>query len=399
MALTTADDKKSSLNRWPEVIEASDRLEAYERRPQFWHKIDRTLWNSYAWQWANRLTSLDDIASVIELTDADRLSIKALAELFPAQISPHYASLIRHELGASCPIRQQALPQLAELEHGADLLDDPLGEARHAIASCATRRYPDRALLYTTNACAMRCRHCTRRSKVGLPSSPTSAELFDSLDRIVANPQIRDVLISGGDPLSLSTTKLAQILERLRQSRHIDTIRLCSRMPCTLPQRIDADLCDCLKRFAPIYFNTQFNHPFEATVEAEKAFAMLRDAGCILGNQTVLLKGINDCPQTHERLNRWLLRNGCRPYYLFVCDVAQGTQHFRAPIASGLKIIEHLRGRVSGLGIPHYVIDLPDGHGKLELSVDHLVEGAYGGPVVFKNWQGLLVKYNDFSDS
>lgn len=321
----------ASLDRWPEVVKASECLESYERRPQFWREVDRALWNTYAWQWANRLTTLEEIESVLPLTQDDRASIRALAELFPAQISPHYAALIRHELGASCPIRQQALPQLVELENGADLLDDPLGEARHAMASCATRRYPDRALLYTTNACAMRCRHCTRRSKVGLPSSPTAEELNDSLEAIVANPQIRDVLISGGDPLSLPTARIAQILARLRQSSHIDTIRLCSRMPCTLPQRIDDELCDCLKSFAPIYFNTQFNHPFEATTDAEKAFAMLRDAGCILGNQSVLLRGINESPIVHEQLNRWLLRNGCRPYYLFVCDVAQGTQHFRAP--------------------------------------------------------------------
>ena len=225
--------------------------------------------------------------------------------------------------------------------------------------------------------------------------SVSQADLQNALDRVTANPNIRDVLISGGDPISLENDVLEWLIASLKACPHIDVVRVCTRMVSTLPQRMsDARLIDVLRKYAPIYVNTQFNHPFEATREAAQALAALRSAGCILGNQSVLLKGINDAPAILEPLFRWLLREGCRPYYLFLCDVAQGTHHFRTSIQSGLDIMRSLRGRLSGLAIPHFVIDLPDGNGKVDLCPDSVVSRD-GQSLTFHNWFGASVNYRD----
>jgi lysine 2,3-aminomutase len=229
--------------------------------------------------------------------------------------------------------------------------------------------------------------------------SPSLSDIHAALSAIARDERIRDVLISGGDALSLPNEVLAEILMALRAISHIDVIRLCTRMPCTLPQRMnDPVLLGILRRAAPIYLNTHFNHGLEASVESEQAFALLRESGCILGNQTVLLRGINDDFVTLERLNRWLLRQGCRPYYLFQCDVAQGTQHFRTPLCRGMEIMRHLRGNLSGLGIPNFVLDLPGGLGKVELCPSATIEGIPGEQLWFRSWSGAVVGYDDITD-
>lgn len=385
------DAESRALERTPTVIETVE--SSYERRPKLWCDVSKEAWESYEWQRAHRLYTADEIAEAIGIDGEERAAIEALAQEFSAAISPHYAALIRTELGGACPIRKQAVPTLAELEENASLSSDPLGERRHALSRCAVRRYPDRILLYTTHACAMRCRHCTRRSRVGLSEAIATEDILRGIEMAQRDERVRDVLISGGDPLSLDNATLEMILSRLRSCAHIDVIRLCTRMVCTQPQRIfDAELLDILRRYAPIYVNTQFNHPYEATTESSEAMRLLRSSGCILGNQSVLLRGVNDCAPTLEALYRWLTREGCRPYYLFLCDVAQGTDHFRTTLQVGLDIMKYLRGRLSGLALPHFVVDLPDGNGKIDLSPDSILSHE-GSCLTFRNWFGADIQY------
>ncbi len=381
----------AALDRQPVCVVPSS---SYDLRPSKWRDVSAEAWASYDWQWQNRVMTCDDLLEITPLSEDERRAIETFSRTFSLCVSPHYVALLRLESGDSHPIRRQCIPTMAETEVIDCLMDDPLGEARHHYSGCGTRRYPDRALVYTTHACAMRCRHCTRRCKVGRMEQPTHASVMKTIDDICADTRIRDVLLSGGDALSLSNDEIEAMLGRLRACPHIDVIRLCTRMPCTLPQRMNDDvLLQTLARYAPIYVNTQFNHPLEATDESAKALQLLRKAGCIIGNQSVLLRGVNENPKDHEALNRWLLRNGCRPYYLFLCDVAQGTYHFRTPIQTGFEIMAHLRGRLSGLGIPHYVVDLPDGMGKVDLAPG-LVH-CDSNIVHFRNWFGADVSYPD----
>ncbi len=387
--------ERAALSRVPAVV--SETSSSYALRPSCWHDVTVEQWADYRWQMQNRIFTAEALSRLMPLTDDEVRGIEAFAKTFSLCVSPHYASLMLRGGAVSEPLRRQCVPTTAELQTYDMLMDDPLGEARHHYCACATRRYPDRALIYTTHACAMRCRHCTRRTKVGRLEEPTLDMLLASVDAVCAESNIRDVLLSGGDALSLPNSWLKALLERLRACPHIDVIRICTRMPCTLPQRLnDPELLEILERFAPLYVNTQFNHPDEVSVESAQAFKHLRAAGCILGNQSVLLKGVNTEPESHEALGRWLLRNGCRPYYLFLCDVAQGTYHFRTSIADGLAIMTHLRGRLSGLGIPHFVVDLPDGMGKVELAPNRMtVSRDDPQDVVFNNWFGAAVAYRD----
>ena len=386
-------EEAAALDRMP-VCAAP--VSSYDVRPAIWRDVSPEEWASYAWQWAHRILTADVLAQITPLTVEERAAIETFASSFSLCVSPHYAALLSLERGERHPIRRQCIPSMEETAVFPSLLEDPLGEARQHYSACGTRRYPDRALVYTTHACAMRCRHCTRRCKVGKMAQPTLETVLRTIDDVCADARIRDVLLSGGDVLSLPTASLEAMLARLRACDHIDVIRVCTRMPCTLPQRLqDEALCRTFEKYAPIYVNTQFNHPFEATQESASALKRLRDAGCILGNQSVLLRGVNEDPLEHEALNRWLLRQGCRPYYLFLCDVAQGTYHFRTPIQTGFEIMAHLRGRLSGLGIPHYVVDLPDGMGKVDLAPGCMHKGSEPQTVLFKNWFGAEVSYPD----
>jgi lysine 2,3-aminomutase len=351
-------------------------------------------WSNWRWQQSHRLRRLDEVDRVIGLTDEERRAFVESADLFDVAITPYYASLTERG-NPSCPIRLQAIPQAGELvRHGFEL-DDPLAEEAHMPVPGITHRYPDRVLLYVTHNCPVYCRHCTRKRKVADPDSAASrAQVERGIDWLRGKVTVRDVLISGGDPLTLSDERLDELFAALTAIPHLEVFRLGTRNPVTLPQRITPGLCDVLSRVRPLYLHTHFNHPRECTPEAARALDMLADAGCVLGNQMVLLKGVNDDADTVLTLNRWLLRHRCRPYYIFQADMAAGITHFRTPLSTGLGIIEQLRGRISGMGVPHFAVDLPGGGGKITLTPDYEV-GREGNVITFRNGSGRRFEFHD----
>ncbi len=362
------------------------------RRHARWAEVPDESWSDWRWQMRNRVTTLAALAELIDLTTEERDGITARAEVFPFAITPYYLSLIE---GPGCPVRRQAVPHIDETITTPWDLVDPLAEEEHSPVPGLSHRYPDRALLYVTHNCPVYCRHCTRQRKVGdATSAPDRASLAAALAYVRATPAIKDVLISGGDPLSLSDARLVEIVAELRAIDSVEIIRLCTRNPVTLPQRVTPALLEALRPYHPIFVNTHFNHPRECTVEAGEALQRLADAGFAVGNQMVLLRGINDDPAVVEELNRWLLRQRCRPYYILQCDPVGGTAHLRTPVQAGVDILDHLRGRVSGLGVPQLVVDLPGGGGKVTLVPERLVR-RIGTRMVFRNGQGREFTYVD----
>lgn len=351
-------------------------------------------WNDWQWQQAHRLRDRGSLARVLALTPNEERAIDAAGAQFSLATTPYYASLMDRD-DPECPIRRQAIPTMAELEVHPSELEDPLAEDTHMPVPNLTHRYPDRALLYASHNCPVYCRHCNRKRKVADPTSaPSKGELRAAIDYIRSTPAIRDVLVSGGDPLSLSDTRLEEVLQDLRSIPHLELIRLATRNPVTLPQRITPGLVKILQRYHPIFVSTHFNHPKECTVEAAAALNLLADGGAVLSNQMVLLKGINDDPTTVRNLNHWLLRNRCRPYYIFQADAVVGTSHFRTPVESGIRIIESLRGWTSGLAVPHYVVDLPHGGGKVSLQPNYL-EARDDKTLSFRNYRGEQFDYEE----
>ena len=351
-------------------------------------------WSNWRWQQSHRLRSLSELDAAFGLTDEERDAFVRSAEKFQVSVTPYYASLADRG-NPACPIRLQSIPQAGELVAYPFELADPLAEESHMPVPCITHRYPDRILFYVTHNCPVYCRHCTRKRKVADPGSASSRdEIAEGLDWIAAHPEVRDVLVSGGDPLTLSDERLGEILLRLRAIPHVEVIRLGTRNPVTLPQRITPELCAVLRAVRPLYLHTHFNHPRECTPEAAEALRMLADAGCNLGNQMVLLRGINDRAETVLELNRWLLRQSCRPYYIFQADMALGITHLRTPLSKGLEIIKYLRGRISGMGVPQFAIDLPGGGGKITLSPDYLVSRE-GSELIFRNGKGEDYRFYD----
>lgn len=338
------------------------------------------------------MTTLDELERRVELTPEEREGARRRATDFGFAITPYYLSLFG---GPSCPVRRQAVPHVDETLRVPSDLDDPLAEEEHSPVEILSHRYPDRALLYATHTCPVYCRHCTRQRKVGdATSAPDRAAMDDAIAYLRRTPQIRDVLVSGGDPLSLSDGRLRAVVSELRDVPSVEIIRLCTRNPVTLPQRITAELVAQLRPAHPVYVSTHFNHPREGTPEAGAALERLADAGFCVGNQMVLLRGINDDPDTVEQLNRWLLRHRCRPYYMFQCDPVGGTSHLRVPIDRGLEILDALRGRLSGLAIPQFAVDLPGGGGKVTLTPDRIVRRD-GPRWVFRDLRGREFTYVD----
>lgn len=369
--------------------------EGMSPRHRAWCDVPDAQWNDWRWQLRNRVTTLEQLEQLIELEPAERRGIVGRQD-FSFAVTPYYLSLIE---GPNCPVRRQAIPVDAELVAAPGDLRDPLGEDDHSPVSILTHRYPDRALLYVTHNCPVYCRHCTRSRKVGdEASAPARADFDLAYDYLRRTPQVRDVLVSGGDPFSLSDARLGEIVGRLREIESIDVIRLCTRNPVTLPQRINETLVAALRPFGPLYVHTHFNHPRECTPEAARALAMLADAGFVLGNQMVLLRGVNDDADTVEALGRWLLRQRCRPYYMFQCDPVVGTGHLRTPVRVGLQILDQLRGRVSGLAIPQLALDLPRGGGKVTLVPDRGVSHE-GDARVYRDAFGRHFTYIDVPDA
>ncbi|MCG9968352.1 lysine 2,3-aminomutase [Pelotomaculum terephthalicicum JT] len=351
-------------------------------------------WSDWRWQMQQRIHSVKELVKCFDLNHDEELNIQEACEVFPMSITPYYASLINKE-DPRCPIRLQCMPNLQELVNGCGDMDDPLYEDADSPVPGLTHRYPDRVLLLITNECAMYCRHCTRKRKVGDQNRRVSEVDIDrGIEYIKSRPEIRDVLLSGGDPFVLSCAHLEKIIAKVRAIPHVQVIRIGTRTPVVLPQRITNELVKMLKKYHPIWINTHFNHPREFTPESTQALAKLADAGIPLGNQTVLLKGINDCSEVMKKLSHLLVQNRVRPYYLYQCDLSRGIEHFRTPIAKGIEIMEALIGHTSGFAVPTYVVDAPGGGGKIPVLPNYQLSMT-GTKTILRNYEGVICVYEE----
>lgn len=354
-------------------------------------------WEEWKWQLQHSITDLITLERMLEISfsEKQREEIQKTIDRFPMSITPYYLSLIDNTDPSHDPIFKQAIPSTGELIIENYDLHDPLSEEMDSPCPLITHRYPDRILFLISNSCAMYCRHCTRKRKVGKIDLAPSKEDFDSaFAYIETHQEIRDVLLSGGDPLMLSDSQLDMILSRLRRIPHIEIIRIGTRVPVVLPYRITEELVQILKKYHPLWINTHFNHPHEFTEASCEALSKLADGGIPLGNQSVLLAGVNDCPNIMRKLVHELVKNRVRPYYLFQCDLAEGLAHFRTPVGKGIEIIESLIGHTSGLAIPTYVIDSPGGGGKIPVMPHYLVSWS-SNKVVLRNYEGMFTTYQE----
>lgn len=361
--------------------------------PQY-AQIPDEQWNDWHWQMSHRITTAEELKQIMPLSETVESGINQCLETLRMAVTPYYASLMAPE-DPQCPIRKQAIPTSLELHVGEYDLSDPLHEDTDSPVPGLTHRYPDRVLLLVTDQCSMYCRHCTRRRIAGQTDKPLPLERFNrALEYIRSTPQVRDVLISGGDPFTLSDDRLEYIISSLRAIPHVEIIRIGTRTPVVLPMRITENLVKMLRKYHPVWVNTHFNHPKELTSESKAALARLADAGIPLGNQSVLLRGINDCPNTMKKLVHDLVLNRVRPYYLYQCDLSTGIEHFRTSVSKGIEIIESLRGHTSGYAVPTYVIDAPGGGGKIPVSPQYLISM---GPnkVVLRNYEGVIAVYDE----
>ncbi len=359
--------------------------------PPPWQEVPPEKWNDWRWQLANRLNTVDELSRVISLTPDEVEGLSASGR-FRVDITPYFASLLDPE-DPSCPIRRQVIPTEQErLPFTAEMVDS-LGEDAHSPVPGLVHRYPDRVLMLVTTQCASYCRYCTRSRIVGDPDAQFSRKHYDAQIRYIAgNPQVRDVLVSGGDPLILPQRLLEDLLRRLRAIPHVEVLRIGSRVPVFLPQRITPDLVEMLRQFHPLWLNVHFNHPKEITPEVEVALARLADTGFPLGCQSVLLRGVNDCPNIMMDLVQKLVKNRVRPYYIYQCDLVHGAGHFRTPVAVGIEIIEALRGHTSGFAVPTFVVDAPGGGGKVPIMPQYLLSQS-ADRVVVRNFEGLITTY------
>ncbi|MGK2944219.1 MAG: lysine 2,3-aminomutase, partial [Desulfuromonadales bacterium] len=327
--------------------------------------------------------------------DKHRKKVELTIKKFPMAISPYYLSLINTDDYMNDPVFRQAFPAPEELEILRHDMADPLDEDKDSPAPGITHRYPDRVLFHISNVCSMYCRHCTRKRKVGdVDSIPSKVDIQAGLAYIRKTPVVRDVLLSGGDPLMLSDDYLDWILTELRKIPHVQVIRIGTRMPVVLPYRITESLVEMLKKHHPVWVNTHFNHPREITTSSREALTMLADAGIPLGNQSVLLAGVNDCPRIMKSLVHKLVENRVRPYYLYQCDLSEGLTHFRTPIGKGIEIMESLRGHTSGFAVPTFVVDAPGGGGKIPLNPNYLISLSTN-KVILRNFEGVITTYKE----
>ena len=360
-----------------------------------WADVSLEDWRDWHWQMRNRITTARGLEEVLSLTREEREAIRGGLERFRFAIPPYYASLMdRSDPG--CPIRRQAVPGMEETNLQVYEIADPLNEEGDTVAPGMTHRYPDRVLWVVMHECGMFCRHCTRNRKVGdLKPSLTDERMDAGIAYLRAHPEVRDVLLSGGDPLLLSDGRLDEILGRIRREvPSVVIIRIGTRLPVTLPQRVTPELVDVLRRHHPVYVNTHFNVPQEFTLESRLALARLADAGIPLGNQTVLLAGVNDCWALMRGLMYECTANRIRPYYLYQCDLSEGMEHFRTPVSKGIEILEHLRGHISGLAVPTFVVDAPGGGGKIPVMPNYVVT-QHEHKFVMRNFEGRIVSYEE----
>jgi len=354
-------------------------------------------WNDWRWQVKNRIETLEELKKHITLTPKEEEGIRQSLKTLRMAITPYYLSLIRLE-NPECSIRKQAIPTIAELHRAeADLLD-PLHEDEDSPTPGLTHRYPDRVLFLITDQCSMYCRHCTRRRFAGQTDRESSSKHIDKgIEYIAKTPAVRDVVLSGGDALLVSDEKLESIIQRLRAIPHVEIIRIGTRTPVVCPQRITPELVKMLKKYHPIWVNVHFNHANEITPESRLACERMADAGIPIGNQSVLLRGVNDCPQIMKRLVYELVKMRVRPYYIYQCDLSMGLEHFRTPISKGIEIIENLRGHISGYAVPTFVVDAPGGGGKIPVMPTYLIsQSPYR--VALRNFEGVITTYTQPMD-
>jgi glutamate 2,3-aminomutase len=400
ISLERAAELKSKITDYleirPTIPKGLEMMEILDNRKE---KILQVLngteadWDDYKWQLKNRIADVDTLSKIIPLTAKEKQAIAQVGSKFRWAISPYYASLINPD-DRFDPIRLMSIPVYQELTDPCEEAD-PMREEYTNPAGSITRRYPDRIIINVTNECAMFCRHCQRRRNIGHEDRPQAKAIIqESIDYVRENPEIRDVLLTGGDSLCLSDQYLEWIIRQLRTIPHLEIIRLGTRTPVTMPQRITDELCNMLKKYHPIFVNTHFNHPVEVTPDAKAACEKLANAGIPIGNQAVLLNGINNDKYIMEVLNHELLKCRVRPYYIFHAKHVKGTSHFNTSVADGFEIMEYLRGHTSGLAIPSYIVNAPAGLGKVPLFPNYMISRG-AGYVTIRTWEGKIMKYED----
>jgi len=363
-------------------------------RKQLFPQVPDANWNDWKWQFRNRITTIDELEKLIPLSAKEQTQLRIVVDKYPLSVTPHYLSLIDTQ-NPDDAIRKQALPSFHELGLAGMGVEDPLDERGDSVVPGLVHRYPDRVLMVLTNLCAVLCRHCTRKREWRQGGwVRTAAEIEAMLDYIRCNRSVRDIIISGGDPLTLSTSRLEKVISGLRQIEHVEIIRIGTRFPVVLPQRIDDELCTMLSKYGPIWVNTHFNNVREITPESAQACDRLLRAGVPVNNQSVLLRGVNDTVEEHTKLCQGLLRIKVRPYYLYECDEVQGTEHFRTTVETGIRIIEGMRGHTSGLAIPTFVVDLPQGGGKIPVQPNYALMHTEES-LIFRNYEYRLFRYRN----
>lgn len=366
-------------------------------RKTFFPEVSDEEWNDWKWQVRHRIETLEDLKKYIHLTPEEEEGVRESLKTIRMAITPYYLSLINLE-DPHDPIRKQSIPTINELHVSAADIQDPLHEDGDSPVPGLTHRYPDRVLFLITDQCAMYCRHCTRRRFAGQKDASSPIERIDKcIDYIARTPQVRDVLLSGGDALLVPDDRIEYILKKLRDIPHVEIIRFGSRTPVVMPQRITPEFVDMIKKYHPVWLNTHFNHPNEITPESKAACEKLANAGVPLGNQSVLLRGINDCTHVMKKLVHELVKIRVRPYYIYVCDLSMGIGHFRTPVSKGIEIIENLRGHTSGYAVPTFVVDAPGGGGKIPVMPNYVVSQA-PHRVVVRNYEGVLTTYTEPED-
>lgn len=354
-------------------------------------------WGNHKWQLKHSIRDIDmfELVTDIKFEEEEREQLELTLQKFPLSITPYYASLIDTRNFRKDPIFKQAFPDVRELNVVEYDMNDPLSEDKDTPVTGITHRYPDRVLLNITSTCSMYCRHCTRKRKVGDEDSSLSKEDLDkAIGYIEKTEEVRDVLISGGDPLMLSDNFIDRVLAKLSKIPHVEVMRIGTRIPVVLPYRVTDSLVGILSKYKNLWVNTHFNHPREITDTAERMLAKLADAGIPLGNQTVLLAGVNDCPRIMKRLMQMLVRNRVRPYYMYQCDMSEGLSHFRTPVGKGMEIMEHMIGHTSGFAVPRYVIDAPGGGGKIPVMPEYLISWSTN-KVILRNYEGVIASYKE----
>lgn len=362
-------------------------------RPVIWMDVPDDKWDDWRWQLSNRLNSVEELSQVINLTE-DEIDGLSMGGLFRVDITPYYAGLIDPD-DPNCPVRLQSIPKGSEAVEFDSMMADSLSEDEHSPVPGLVHRYPDRVLMLVTTQCSCYCRYCTRSRLVGDSEAQYRREDYDlQIDYIMNTPQVRDVLLSGGDPLTLAPKILEDLLVRLYEIPHLEIIRIGTRTPIFMPQRVTPELVEMLRQFHPLWINVHVNHPKEMTPEVNRALAMLADAGIPLGNQSVLLAGVNDCPNIQLELVHRLVAARVRPYYLYQCDLVQGAGRFRTDVATGIQIIESLRGHTSGFAVPVLIVDAPGGGGKVPIGPNYVLSQSSTRTVI-RNYEGFISTYTE----